>query len=396
MAPGEESIARIFPGGVSVDGSSTSLEAVSSGSSDSIRANLQGLTRPHVEYRQGVEGGHNDEVTPRDDDAATHILPPELADDETGATQILPAAPRSRMPRSPAPRPAAPQPRRAQAQQPAQATRPPRRGRSLLLLVLGVLVLLPAAFCLYTRINLLDEQQLANTVVQTVNRPQVRQFIATKAADGVIAAVPALASQRSTLETASSKVVSTGVFQGALRQTTVAAEKALLESGSQATAMSIQNLGSMVKAQVTQVNPGLAAQIPDNLGAQLLKLDRSSALPAILRAVHGVQFMGLVLPPIAIALLLASVFVAGSRRAAFRRLGVALVVWGAGCFLLLAWGRSLALGAVPAGLERDAAGPVWDQVVGGLRTWVLLVGATGIVAVVGASLVRHRSSGEGL
>jgi phosphatidylglycerophosphatase A len=122
----------------------------------------------------------------------------------------------------------------------------------------------------------------------------------------------------------------------------------------------------------------LAAQIPTDLDARLLSIGKSPALTNVLQAIDKVKALGTILPPIAIILLVASVFAGGDRRAATLRLGVGLFAWGIAGFLFLTLARAVAVDQVPNGVDRDAAGPVWDEVIGPFRVWLLVAAAIGL------------------
>ena len=61
------------------------------------------------------------------------------------------------------------------------------------------------------------------------------------------------------------------------------------------------------------------------------------------------------------------------------RLGLGLLLWGVAGFVVMSISRAAAVGAVPAGTGRSAAGPIWDEVIAPLRWWLLAAAAAGLV-----------------
>ena len=270
-----------------------------------------------------------------------------------------------------------------------------RATTSVLLLAAGLIVLAVGTLCLYAKRNVLDSDRLSSAAISTLDHAEVRHFIANETATQAIERVPELSAHKGTLEQATSAVVATDEFKSLVRGAIVTAEDALLKQGVDNTEMQLQNVGALVRKQLAKVDPALAAQIPTDLNTRLANLGRAPALTNFLQAVKKVDVLGVILPPIAIGLLIASVAVGGDRRRATLRLGLGLLAWGLAGFVLMVITRGIALNAVPAGSSRDAAGPVWDEVLGPLQLWLLAVGALGLGLAVFAYW-RGRSSAVNL
>ncbi|MDX6636702.1 MAG: hypothetical protein QOJ01_213 [Solirubrobacterales bacterium] len=246
----------------------------------------------------------------------------------------------------------------------------------------GVLALVVGGTCLYAKRNVLDSQHLAKTVVASLNHADVRDLVSRQTTNALVHRIPALASSRREVEKTTGKVIESQPFKSILSQAVVLAEQNLVDHGVDNSVVRLRKVGAVVRKQLAAVDPSLAASIPDNLDARIASLGNVPALTNAVQALHTVGFLGSVLPPVAVLLLLASIFVAPDRRAAAGRLGVTLIVVGALCVALSYVGRAMALGAVPSGLDRDAAGSVWDEVIGPFRTWLIVAAAAGLALVV--------------
>ena len=137
------------------------------------------------------------------------------------------------------------------------------------------------------------------------------------------------------IQNATRAVTESDAFETVVTKAITAANHALLDNGNDNTIMQLQNLGSLVRSQLQESNPKLAARIPDDLDAQIADLGRSHGLTNVLQAIEKIEFLGLILPPIALALLIASILAGADRMAALMRLGIGLMIWGAGSFVVL-------------------------------------------------------------
>lgn len=266
---------------------------------------------------------------------------------------------------------------------PSRSPAPPagtfgRTSTSVILLVLGLIVLAMGTLCLYAKRNVLDANRLSDTAVSALDRAQVRRYLAHEAAGQVIAHVPQLGADRATIERATRAIVSSRPFRSLVRGAIVATEHAVVDNGVDDTVMKLQHVGTLVRGRLQQVDPALAAKVPADLSTRIASLGHAPLLTNALQAIKDVDLLGTILPPIAVALLIASVLAGASRRAAAVRLGLGLLVWGVAGFILMELGRAAALDAVPAGIQRDAAGPVWDEITGQLRVWFLVAAAAGL------------------
>jgi hypothetical protein len=263
-------------------------------------------------------------------------------------------------------------------------------GLSIFLMIAGVLCLVVGSFCLYVKQNILDSGELSARVVASVERAEVRKFIAHKTAAEIVGRVPALESSQGAVETATNKVVASDQFKTVLGTAVAVAETRLVDKGNNDAAMKLQNVGDLVRTQLATVDPKLAAQVPADLDAKIASLSGAPAVGSVVRTLKTIRFLGVLLPPVAIILLIASVLVSPDRRAACGRLGVTLVVFAVGLIVVSYLGRNRVLDVVPSGLDRNAAGGVWDEVLGTYRTWLILGGVAGLALVAVAVFAGRR------
>jgi hypothetical protein len=265
-----------------------------------------------------------------------------------------------------------------------------RASLSILLLITGLVVLTIGTLCLFVKRNILDPDRLAAHAVATLNENEIKDFVAQKTANAAIAQAPDLADSREEIQNATKAVTGSDAFETVVTKAIVTANHALLDNGNDDTIMQLQNLGSVVRNQLAESNPELAARIPDDLDAQIADLGRSHGLTNVLQAIEKIKFLGLILPPIALALLIASIFAGADRMAALMRLGIGLMIWGAASFVVLLLAKPAAVNRAPEGIQRDAASAAWDEIVGALGTWYVITAVIGIALAAVAFYAGRR------
>jgi hypothetical protein len=253
----------------------------------------------------------------------------------------------------------------------------------------GVIVLAAGGFFLYAKNNVVSSSGLSKKIVAAVEREDVRRFIAQKTSAELVRRVPDLESSSDEVQSVTNKVVETDQFKAILGAAVVAADDRLVDQEQDKTSMKLQNVGKLIHDQLETVDPDLADQIPTDLDAKIADLGGVPELNATVRFLRTIRWLGTLLPPIGILLLIASVLVAADRRVAVGRLGVSLAITAAVLIVLSFATRAVVLNQVPDGIDRDAAGGVWDEVIGPFRTWLIVAGLLGLLLVAGAAAARR-------
>jgi hypothetical protein len=269
-----------------------------------------------------------------------------------------------------------------------------REGRPLLsalLNVLGVFILFAGTFCLFVRQEVLDSTQLSNTAVSVVHQDAVKRFIAAKAANEALKRAPQLAGTPAVpvLQSAASSVVGSREFEPVARNAAIAADRALLRGGKAEFSMQLDHFGALLGEQLSPFAPQLAGQIPP-FDENVATFQPSDSLPQVVRAVDGIEFLGLILPPISIIVLALGVFFARDRLRGAAGLGLCALLSGVAGFALLAIARGRVLDLASPGLDREAAGATWDQVLGPLRTWYIAEAVAGVALGLAMLAISRR------
>ena len=131
-----------------------------------------------------------------------------------------------------------------------------------MLLLAGLAVLAVGTVCLYAKVRLFDSHRLASTAVSTLDRAEVRTFIAQEAANQLIARVPALNANRPSIQTATNVVVASDQFKSLFRGTIISTEQALLGNGIDSTVMQLQNVGGWFASRLRSPTPSSRRRSP--------------------------------------------------------------------------------------------------------------------------------------
>jgi len=161
----------------------------------------------------------------------------------------------------------------------------------------------------------------------------------------------------------------------------------------------VADAGTLAIEAVRAVAPALADGLPATVDVDVVALRDESLLAGVARAGERARTLALVLPPLGLLLVLASIAVARDRRAALVRGGLGVAV---ACGLLVAalsvWRAQLGSGAVaPSDLRdedvRAAVDAAWGVFFSGLRDWLVAIGLAGVMtAALAAGRVTAASA----
>jgi hypothetical protein len=159
-------------------------------------------------------------------------------------------------------------------------------------------------------------------------------------------------------------------------------------------ALSVRDLDAVTRAAVGTLPPELDAGLRAADDVDVVSFRRSPAtIDRTEQLEHGFD-LGRPLLVAAGVLALLALLVSPGRRGTLIAIGVGCVVAGLGVVAIELAGRALVLGGVANAGDRDVTAAVWDELLGGLRTQAVVVGAAGIaVAGIAAALRPQRPAG---
>jgi len=257
---------------------------------------------------------------------------------------------------------------------------------------LGILLILVALLLGYATRSLFNEDAFASRVAASLEDPRVADFVAGQLADAVIKAKPDLVGLRPLLVRLARSVVGTPPFRGAVRRSARLLHHAVLSGTGKEIVLSVRDVDVLLQS-MAETNPGLAEKIPGRLSAALGKL---SSLPGGERMIRFARLANR-LRAWTFALLLlgllfcsASASLAGIRRLAILRIGVALAIVGVVLAIAAHFGGDMV--GVFARQERNtpALAGLGAAFLDGLMAWAIGLSLGGLVLAAAAASLLER------
>lgn len=251
---------------------------------------------------------------------------------------------------------------------------------SRVLVALAALAAAAAVTAGYLRRALLEPDQFAGRATAALRDDAVRNAVAREITSAVISdADRDLVAIGPLIDAAARQLVADDAFASLFRSAVASVQRNVVGVGRANAVLAVPDVGLLLIEALRQADPRLAARLPGDLAATVLKArEHLSVIDAVDR-VDALPVPTWVLALAAALLLAAGVAVAPDRRIGVRDGGVALAA--GGVVIVAAWAiaRAVVVGSVPQGQERDVAGAVWDAFLGDLRGWAAVLSVTGLV-----------------
>ena len=270
-------------------------------------------------------------------------------------------------------------------------------------MVLASLTALAGGLALYAREELINPAAFTDRTLDAVHQAPVQRVLAREIAVQVVEpSVPDAIAARPVIESAVRLVVASDNFAPVIRLAATHGNRLLFERGGNAV-FDIADAGTVVSSALRTLAPRIASEIPRHTDVIIATLRKRSFATETLRFADTVRVLGLVLPPVAIALFVLAVAVAPDRRRAITRSGIAVGVTGIVTAVAFELIRRYVKAHVYGTDElsnsevRAAVGDLWGAYLNDFLTWTLLITALAwLVAAASASLLAPYSSVAGM
>jgi hypothetical protein len=261
-----------------------------------------------------------------------------------------------------------------------------RERLSTVLAVAGVVLLLIGAFALYARLQLFDSDNFSKTAAKSLREEAVRDELAKPIVEQIINVGPdQLVNVQPLLEGAVSGALETNAFKDVFQDAVRKMHRAMLNKDGDQLVLTIEDANTVIVSAVRSVNPQVAKQIPDDVGQRLVRITNSKAALTATRVADNVRFLGLVLPPLAVLMIIAAIWIAPDRRRALVNSMIGIGAAGAVGFIVLLVARTLLLRKFGDEGLHDAVADIYDLYMGGLTDWFLLGGVIAIALAAAAA-----------
>ena len=220
----------------------------------------------------------------------------------------------------------------------------------------------------------------------------------------MLTAQPDLTAFRPVVASVAVATVSSYPFQRAMQASIRSTVAAVLSEGSSKIALSVPDLGVLLRSALSQANPALAEKIPPRVRGAITDLGdgwTTRALVNLLRLSRRLAGVVVVLFGLGAVCVAAGFTLARDRRRALLDASVHLVAAGVVLLVLRAAGGWFLQSGAAEPLSRDAMAGVWAALTAGIRGWALTLAFVGLVTAASAQSVldgfrsppRWRGSG---
>ncbi len=239
-----------------------------------------------------------------------------------------------------------------------------------------------------------DAVSFGDRTAAALEEPGVARFAADRVTAAVLAQSPDLTAVRPLILATAEGLASTEPFRAVVRTAARSAHRALFSDGAHQVALSIPDVGILLKSTFQAASPELAAKIPERIETLFGSVESSGTTRVMVdlwqlrESVAGAErLLGL----LGLLLMAASVAMARQRLAGFTAAGAALVAAGFAVFLVRPLGAAALDVLVRDPLHAEAAVGLWRTFMSHLTEWGLFLGGLGVLCSGAANSVMDGS-----
>ncbi len=265
------------------------------------------------------------------------------------------------------------------------ADHPSPRGRAFLArlaFVVGGLCLAFGAVGSTVSHSLFTDRVFGDRVAASLDNPGVAAFVADRVTTGVLQESPDLTGVRPLILVTVRELIALAPMRALVRTAARSSHQAVFAEGTRRIALSVPDVGLLLKEALERVSPEVAASIPEEYRTGLASIGEGPATTFILQAwqlrslltwlIRGFLVIG-------VLLVAAGVILTTNRYRGLVGSGMVVLAAGLGVVSLLPLG-SIAIGsAIEDPLVRGAAQGLWQVFLSDLATWGILLGGLGMV-----------------
>ncbi len=265
-----------------------------------------------------------------------------------------------------------------------------RRTASTVLAVVGAFLALAGGVALYARVEIFNPDAFSGHITGTLEEQEVRDALTEPIVEQAIDSGPdQLINAEPLLRSAVSGALESQPFEDLVTRGTRTAHRAIFDRSGEQVALTLEDADAVVTDAVESVNPELAGHIPQDVGHRLVTITESDLALTAADVAEDARLLGLVLPLLAVLCLAGSVAIAPDRRRALLIASGGVAVAAVVGLVAMLIGRSLLLSSFDDDTVHLAVAAVWEALLGGLRTWLLLGGAIALILAAAAATARE-------
>ena len=270
-----------------------------------------------------------------------------------------------------------------------------RRRLSVSLGLLGALLLLAGLLSLWGRAVLFDADGFAERATAALERDAVRELLAERVSDQIIAQTSAeLITIRPLVRAAVSQAMLTAPFRVIYGNAVRELHRSLL-GGGDALALQMVDFMIVASAWLESLDPRLAANLPE-IRTALIELRARDFAADFIAASAEVRFLGWLFPLLAVLVLGLSIPVAPEPNRAWTRVGIACLAVGTTVFAAQLLGLVLVMRWLANPSAATAIGELWAVFTRDLRVWSIGLVILGLALSAASNAVIQQIDGRSL
>ena len=268
---------------------------------------------------------------------------------------------------------------------------------SRLLVVLASALLLAATVTAYLDRTFLDSDNFADHAAATLRDDRVRTVVADEVTDDlVLRTQPDLVAARPLIAAAVSGVVGSEPFTRLFSAGVRDAHRATFTRDQNTLTLTLADVGTVVGAALRKVRPEIADELDRRGRVTLVSARIGTVTGDLTRTADRFRALAWVLVILAVAAAAGAIFVSKDRRRTTAQLGIGAIVAGVVIAVAYLVGRSIAAGRAGTSDEAEAVRAIWEQFLGDLFAWGLLLAALGAIVAAAASSLIGPGALDGL
>lgn len=263
-----------------------------------------------------------------------------------------------------------------------------------ILLVVGFVLVPFGNLGLWVQRQVLDADAFTELAIDVVDEPAVRDVLAKRIVDELVAAEPRLAVGRVVLEPGVARLLRTEAFRRVF-STAVAQMHTQLEQGADALELDLDPILPLVRDAVARIDADVADLIPTADALPAITVVRRDDAPELWEGVQLTREASWAFPALMVLALVGAVAAANRRVRMLVTVGIGVALLGFVQVLVIRLGRELLLDAAGPEVSLGALTRGYDVVTGTLVTQTIVGALVGLVvagAAIGVVLVRRRDA----
>lgn len=263
------------------------------------------------------------------------------------------------------------------------------RKRSIAFAFLAAVLTLASTVLGYVNDRVFDADAFAGLVRESLDEPEIRNYLADEIADAILVAAPDAAAGGTAIRDLTATLLEADFAQSLVEASARDLHRTVFDDDTDSMVLFVSDLAVTVRAQLALVDPDLAALIPEQLDQLAVDMGNGERFMDLAQIGDNVAWLASVTTIGAVLSLIVTVWFADNRWRGLGHAGLAIAMAGGLSLVALTVGDSVLRSSTENLTAGDAIDAAWDIFVADLTPWAwTLIVFGGLVCAVSWSLLR--------